>query len=84
MMALLSDTDRAAIRDEWMRDDTGEWGAVTKADLRAGVNALDGWVDTNKASANAALPAVLQAELTAAQKAQLLVHVVRKRFVKGA
>ncbi len=83
-MAVLSDADRADLRDEFMRDDTGTFGAIVKADLRAGVNALDAWVDTNKASMNSALPAVLQAELTVAQKALLLVHVVRKRFLKGA
>jgi len=82
-MTVLSDENRAIIRSEWMRDDTGEWGAVTKPDLRAAVNAADDWVNGNAASFNGALPALAQSELTASQKAQLLVHVVHKRFIVG-
>jgi hypothetical protein len=55
-------------------------GALTKAELRAAVNAADAWADANAASFNAALPQPARSALTARQKARLLAVVLRRRY----
>lgn len=55
-------------------------GSVTKADLRAAIDAVDDWVDGNAAAFNAAIPQPARGVLTARQKAGLLLFVVTKRF----
>lgn len=82
-MAALPEADRIACWSEFMRLPVGSL-AVTKADLRAAADAIDGWVDANAASFNAAIPQPARGQLTAAQKARLLLVVVAKRFEKGA
>lgn len=85
-MAALSETDRVALWAEFMRELSSEREpcAVTKHELLAAVNAVDDWVEANKASFNTAIPQPARANLTAAQKARLLAFVVRQRFAKGA
>lgn len=85
-MAALSDAHRIELWAEFMRDISREREQITvsKADLRAAVDATDDWVEANKVSFNNALPAAAKANLTAAQKARLLSFVVKQRFVKGA
>ena len=82
-MAVLPDTDRVRIWRGLMR----YWsslqetlGGITKADLRAAVNAADAWVDSNAAAYNTALPATFRNNATAGQKSLLLVAVVLMRF----
>lgn len=53
---------------------------VTKADLKAAVDAVDDWCDANQASFNTAIPLPARTALTAAQKGWLLGYVVRKRI----
>jgi len=48
--------------------------------LQAAVDAVDGWLDANAASLNAAIPVEARTTLTVKQKAQLLVYVIRRRF----
>lgn len=85
-MAVLSDGDRSATWAELMQ----EWSsarepvALTKADLRAAVDAIDTWLNDNAASANAAIPQPARGALTTAQKARLLMFVVRRRYLSGA
>ena len=79
-MAVLSDADRAALHGAYMRDETGQHGAVTKADIRAAVDALDSWFDTNAALVNAAIPLPARTVLTVAQKARLVRYVIAKRY----
>ena len=57
--------------------------AIGKADLRAAIDALDGWMDANAAAVNQALPVAARTGLTAAQKAELLSVVLLKRFAGG-
>jgi hypothetical protein len=83
-VALLSDSDRAAIWAEFMRDADSPFGALTKADLRAAFNAADAWADTNSASFNTALPQPARGVLTAKQKAKLLMYVIARRFLATA
>lgn len=56
---------------------------MSKPELKAAVDAADGWVESNKTSYNNALPAAAKAGLTAGQKSNLLKFVLTKRFNKG-
>ena len=81
-MALLSDNDREALTTEaeekWSR--VFESVGIGRQDLRAAINAVDQWVNDNRVSFNNALPQPAKANLTATQKAKLLMFVVRRRF----
>lgn len=66
---------------EWSNN--GETVALTKADLRAAVNAIDTWLHSNAADLNAALPQPARGALTTAQKARLLQFVVARRYLTG-
>jgi len=84
-MALLSDPDRAEVNAEYQRDGRmGACGVVTKADIRAAINALDAFLNTNAAAINTAIPNPARSALTASQKALLLVHVIQKRYFRGS
>jgi hypothetical protein len=79
-VAVLADADRAAVRDAWMHENNLPLGALSKADLRAAVDAIDDWADANAAAFNAAIPPPARTSLNARQKAWLFYHVVRRRF----
>lgn len=85
-MAVLVDADRAAIWAEFMTDRSrvGDSMPLLKADLRAAVDALDSFLDTNASTINAAIPQPARGALTTAQKALLLQYVVAKRYLAGA
>lgn len=84
-MAVLSESKRIETWGDFMRElsRNREAMSLTKTELRAALDAVDVWVDTNTAAYNSALPAAAQSGLTASQKAQLLLFVVQKRFVEG-
>lgn len=83
-MAVLTAQQRIDCAADWQRNFApGETIAVTKADLKAALDAIDNWVDANAASFNTSIPQPARANLTAAQKARLLLYVVRKRFEGG-
>ena len=81
-MAVLTDSQRHDLWAQLMRDLSGdrESLALGKGDLRAALDAVDGWVETNQAAFHQALPAVARTGLTAQQKARLLRVVVSRRF----
>ena len=85
-MAVLSDTERAALHAELMsacsrdRDEV----PISKAELRAAIDAADAWAEANKTSYNTALPAAAKANLTPAEKARLLAYVLLRRYERGA
>lgn len=81
-MANLVDGDRFAVFAQYMRDNQ-EPINLTKADLRAAVDAVDAWVEANKSAYNTAIPQPARAELSATQKTFLLLAVVMKRREKG-
>lgn len=54
--------------------------ALSRVDLDAAITAIDLWIDANAGSYNNALPAAAKANLTAAQKAELLAAVAQVRF----
>ena len=66
-MAVLSDTDRVQCWQDFMRDPANINAAasgLTKAQIRAAVDATDQWIDDNAASFNSALPAAVRTALT--------------------
>ncbi len=83
-MAVLSNQSRLECWAEAMRGQVPGSLSITKAELRAAVDAIDSWVDANAASFNTAIPQPARASLSASQKAALLVLVVSRRFRDGA
>jgi hypothetical protein len=74
-MAVLSESDRAALWAAWQRENVEACG-ITKADLRAAVNAADSWVDAAASSYNSALPLPARTTLTRDLGRTLLADVV--------
>lgn len=77
-MAVLADADRVLVWAEVMRSIACQ--GVIKPELRAAIDAIDNWVDSNATSFNAAIPQPARSALTTKQKAALLMYVVQKRF----
>lgn len=86
-MAALGANARQAVCDEFAQAISairGSLGNLTKAQLRAAIDAADTWVDSNAAAYNTALPAAARSALTVTQKAQILQYVIARRFRDGA
>ena len=86
-MAILSDGDRSLIWGTFMSERSSvldEFGALTKQDIRAAVNALDDFLSNNAANINSAIPQPARAQLSVVQKALLLQFVVARRYLSGA
>jgi len=85
-MAALSETERRAVWADFMRELSNERDPLPllKTDLRAAVDALDDFLVANAAAVNNAIPEPAKSALTTAQKARLLMFVVRKRYIEGA
>lgn len=85
-MAVLSTEDRVETWADYMRaaSNDGDLLTLTKPDLRAAVNALDDFLNTNAAAINTAIPQPARGALTAAQKARLLVFVINRRYLSGS
>lgn len=84
-MAVLSNQDRFDTMADVMRDARmGATAALTKANLRSALDALDDFMNTNAATINNAIPLPARTALTAAQKAMLLMYVVSKRYLAGS
>ncbi len=81
-MAALSAAERRGIWANFIRQasaDRQDLG-LTKAQLRAAVDAADQWVEDNAGAYNSALPVAARTALTTAQKTRLLFFVASKRF----
>lgn len=80
-MAALDATNRARASAQAMRDWPAAIGmpAVTKADLKAAVDATDDWIEANQASVNTALPQPFRGTATTAQKTFLFCYVAMRR-----
>lgn len=76
---VLDATGRLRVWAQAMR--RGGLGAlgVTKADLRAAVDATDDWIEANQSSYNTALPQPARASLTLVQKTLLFCWVAMRR-----
>lgn len=81
-MAVLSANDRFAVLQRFARElsDNRTQFSVARPDLSAALAGIDDWVDANASSFNQAIPLPARTQLYAKQKAQLLMHVVAKRF----
>lgn len=79
-MTLLTDEQRADAHKQYMADEATVHGSLTKADIRAAVNALDAWFDTNAATINAAIPQPARGVLTTAQKSRLVRYIIARRY----
>ena len=82
-MAEMVSEDRRQVWAETMREwsSANESVGITKADLRAAVDAIDTWLSSNAAGLNAAIPQPARGALTTAQKARLLQFVVARRYL---
>lgn len=86
-MAVLDSATRVAIGALFQADASHSCEALTsltKADIQAAIAAVDDWVVNNTSSFNGAIPLAARTNLTAAQKARLLLYVVRRRYETGA
>lgn len=78
----LDATGRFRVWAQAMRDwptAIGFPSGVTKADLRAAVDATDDWIEANAASYNSALPATFRTSATLPQKTFLFAYVALRR-----
>lgn len=83
-MAVMSEQNRQACFADFMRTELSTYsGSMTKAELRAAIDAADLWASDNAASYNSALPLPARTVLTSAQKARLLAAVILKRYTTG-
>lgn len=82
-MAALSDQDRHELHAELMRGIITN-GGLTKAQLRAAVDGIDGYIDANVVAMNAAIPQPARGVLTTAEKARLFALVALRRYERGA
>lgn len=80
-MAVLTDSERAEIAAQFHRDNSEAIGAITKPQLRAVVDALDDFLNTNASAINTSIPTPQRTILTTSQKARLFGLVVRKRYL---
>ena len=85
-MAVLPNAERLVIWKQMMADLSNRREATPflKADLKAAVDAMDAWLDSNAASANAALPQPFRGAASVQQKALLLQFVIQRRYLTGA
>ena len=82
-MTVLSESDRRKVWAEYMYDkfvSDGNIGTLLKTDLRAAVDAVDSFLDTNSAAINTAIPQPARGVLSIKQKALLLMYVVARRY----
>jgi hypothetical protein len=79
-MAVLDEANRFSAWAEANRTNGLAIQGVLKVDLRAAVDAIDNWLETNATALNTAIPQPARGALTARQKAALLMLVVDRRF----
>lgn len=81
-MAVLSNTDRQALWAKFMSDESGRGNSIdtNKPDLRAAVDAIDNWIDSNITSFNNAIPEPAKTNLTAKQKYELFKIIADRRW----
>lgn len=83
-MTTLDNVQRIRVWAGFMRDGTEPLGGMSKADLRAAVDALDDWLDAVPIKWNTAIPQPARGALSRRQKYLLLKHVLDRRLQAGA
>jgi hypothetical protein len=84
-VALLDETNRARTWAQYMRSVLGAPPGVTKADVRAALDATDVWIDSAAAAAapatgfNSALPQPFRGAASSDQKTLLFCYVAMRR-----
>lgn len=81
-MALLTAQQRAEVTAELMRRNPTSFGGITKAQLRAVVDAADDWANTNAAAYNAAVPQPQRGVMATEEKALALSLVIERRYIE--
>jgi len=79
---VMTNTDRIAVMRQFAKkifQDAKATANMDTVELKAAVDAVDGWVDANRGPYNNALPAPFKTTATPQQKALLLTYVVMKR-----
>lgn len=81
-MAALSNAERRVLWASFMEELSigREALPLTKPELRAVVNAIDGWLDANAGSLNSAIVAAGGGALAVKQRVRLAVYVLRSRY----
>ena len=82
-MALLPQGERDAAYKEYTNGGNCDGGlsALSTADVKAAVAALDQWLEDNAAAANAALPVAFRTAASDRQKALLMSFVIYRRYL---
>jgi phospholipase/lecithinase/hemolysin len=84
-MALLDDTNRYRTWAQYLRSSLGSVSGVTKADVRAAVDATDAWIESAQAAVapatgfNSALPQPFRGAASSDQKTLLFCYVAMRR-----
>lgn len=78
-MAAMSETNRFRCWAQYIRAEASLPQGITKADVRAAVDAADTWADDNQASFNTALPTAFKNAASTTQKTILLMYVLMRR-----
>jgi hypothetical protein len=81
-MAALVDADRVDVSANFQRDPANinvGAAALTKAQLKAAVDAVDDWAEANAAAFNTAIPQPQRGAMSTRQKTFLLAYVIFKR-----
>lgn len=80
-MAVLSDGNRFTLYSEFQREASANRDALplTKANLRAAVDAIDNYFDANTTALNTAIPQPARGALTTKQKTLIAAYVLLKR-----
>ena len=81
-MALLSNKNKELLNQVFADEESNERRKVVpgKQDIRAAIDAVDNWLEANRASFNAAIPAPAKSGLTSRQKMKLLMLIINKRW----
>lgn len=84
-MAVLEDTDRRSVWADFMAAmaHVDRTTGMTKADLRAAVDAMDVYIGANAAAINQAFPQPARSALTNVEKIGIFAWVALKRYGKG-
>ena len=84
-MALLDTQQQFDLRTEWMDDvcrKKQQWW-LSSDEVNQVIADADQWVVDQQASFNNNIPEAIRVKMTTEDKANLLLHVIRKRFLSG-
>lgn len=81
-MAILSGKNRELLNQIFADEESIEQRKIVpgKQEVRAAIDAVDDWLEANRASFNSAIPVPAKAGLTSRQKTKLLMLVINKRW----